>query len=196
MTARRVAVILVFGLLAGCGGGLSLSDYVDELNALEAQASADAERLQQTATGTDLTPQLLQAGFVRSGEIRQRVQERADQIEPPSEVAELHDRIFEWHREFMSVEADLAAVAGTTPDTDAGWTALSESDEMAAYRAALADGKDICDTFQAELDATAARGAFEDVPWLPGRMSEVVEAVIGCQWFPDDPANVLRWPPP
>jgi hypothetical protein len=66
---------------------------------------------------------------------------------------------------------------------------------MAAYRAAIAEGRQVCNEFQDELDSTAARGAFEDVPWLPGEMSEVVEAVLGCAWFPADPEDVDRWPP-
>ncbi len=48
-----------------------------------------------------------------------------------------------------------------------GWTALSQSSEMAAYRPALSEGKQICDGFQARLDATAAAGAFADTPWIP-----------------------------
>ena len=175
---------------------MSLSEYADELNALEADVRPDAERLASSVGGADFTPQMLQRGLELSGEIRVHVQTVVDTIEPPREVADLHERIFTWHEEFMAVEAALAARAGTAPDTEAGWTELSASPEMAAYRDSLGRGKEICDTFQSELDATAARGEFEDVPWLPARMSEAVEAVIGCQWFPDDPSTVLMWPPP
>lgn len=198
MTAGRVTLLLALGsaVLAGCGGGMSLTEYADELNAIEAAASAEADRLLASAQGVDLTPQMLQRGLEASGEIRERIQQAADEIEPPDEVAGLHDRIFAWHEEFMTVEADLADIAGATLDTDEGWTALSASDEMAAYRRALEQGKEICDSFQAELDDTEARGEFADVPWLPSRMSEAVEAVLGCEWFPDDPSIVFLWPPP
>ena len=198
MAARHTKVLLALGTViavAGCGGGMTLTDYVDELNAVEATASDRARELAASAQD-DLTPQTLQRGLELSHQIRVDVQEAADDIDPPAEVEDLHERIFDWHASFMAVEEDLARRAGLAEDTDEGWTALSASPEMAAYRVSLADGKELCDTFQADLDATAARGAFEDVPWLPGRMSEVVEAVIGCEWFPEDPSTVFQWPPP
>jgi hypothetical protein len=55
--------------------------------------------------------------------------------------------------------------------------------------------KQICDGFQARLDATAAGGAFADTPWIPSEMKEVVEAALGCQSFPEDPEDVYRYPP-
>ena len=67
---------------------------------------------------------------------------------------------------------------------------------MAAYRAAIAEGKQVCTGFQADLDATAERGVFTDTPWVPGELKEVVEAVLGCQWFPEHPEDVYRYPPP
>ena len=199
MTAGRTIMLLALGVAltaAACGGGTTLTDYVDRLNAVEAAASSEADELASTPPPEDFTPQLLQRGLERSHDIRVAVQDAADAIDPPDEVAELHERIFAWHEEFMRVESALAERAGLADDTDEGWTALSASPEMAAYRRSLAEGKDICDTFQADLDATAARGAFEDVPWLPGRMSEVVDAAIGCEWFPEDPSTVFLWPPP
>lgn len=183
-------------LLSACGGEMSLTEYVDRLNALEAEASARAERLRSSGESADLTPQDLATGLELSREIRETVQDAADDIDPPSQVEDLHDRVFDWHARFMDVEAALARRASGVEDTDAGWSDLSDSREMADYRVALADGKQLCDGFQAELDATSARGAFEDVPWLPGEMSEVVEAVVGCEWFPDDPQSVFQWPPP
>jgi len=66
---------------------------------------------------------------------------------------------------------------------------------MALYRSALAGAKQVCLDFQDRLDATEARGAFADTPWIPGEMKEVVERVLGCVWFPDNPEDVYRYPP-
>ena len=66
---------------------------------------------------------------------------------------------------------------------------------MAAYREGIAEGKRICIEFQAELDATEERGVFADAPWIPVEMAEIVEAVLGCAWFPEDPESVYRYPP-
>ena len=67
---------------------------------------------------------------------------------------------------------------------------------MVAYRESVAAGKQVCVDFQRELDDTAIRDEFKDVPWLPGELKEVVVAALGCQWFPDDPTTIYQYPPP
>ena len=184
-------------LLGGCGGDqMSLTEYVEHLNAIEAQASEQAEAIlaQAAQVGDDLTPQDVQAGLERARAIRIDVEQAAERIEPPEQVADLHDLIFDWHARFISVEEALAARAGLARDTAADWAALSESAEMIAYRAAMAEGKQICLDFQADLDATEERGVFAESPWVPGEMAEVVEAVLGCAWFPEHPEDVYRYP--
>ena len=42
------------------------------------------------------------------------------------------------------------------------------------------------------LDDTAERGVFADTPWIPTVLSEVVEARLGCDLFPDNPGDVFR----
>ena len=37
-----------------------------------------------------------------------------------------------------------------------------------------------CGRIQDAFDATAARAAFEDVPWLPEEMKESIEVALGC----------------
>lgn len=134
---------------------------------------------------TDFTPQHLQAGLERGlREIRVPLQTAADALEPPAQVADLHDLMWSWHAGFIPIEQALAARAGATA---ADWEALSDSPEMAAYRDAITEGKRVCTDLQAQLDATAARGVFTDVPRVPAELSEVVEAVLGCEWFPENP---------
>jgi len=192
-----LSVCLAVAVVACGGHELSLTDYVDRLNTVGAEATERGEALAASAAQTeDFTPQDLQAILEEAGSIRTDVQEAVDDLDPPGQIADLHTEIFDWHRRFIAVEAELARRAGEAEDTDADWTALSDSPEMAAYRDSIAEGKEICDTFQDELDATADRGAFSDVPWLPSRMAEVVDAVLGCAWFPDEPQDVYRWPPP
>ena len=66
---------------------------------------------------------------------------------------------------------------------------------MEAYRAALARAKQWCIDLDARFDATAQREVFADTPWLPGEMKEVVEAVLGCEGYPEHPEDVYRPPP-
>ena len=53
----------------------------------------------------------------------------------------------------------------------------------------------VCIEFQSRLDATEQRGVFADTPWIPAEMKEVVERVIGCEWFPENTDDIYRYPP-
>jgi len=189
---RSVPALLGIALLlGGCGGGeMSMTEYGERIDAAAAEAGQRADELFGDAVWTaDATPRQLQALLERGlREIRIPLQETVDGIDPPAQITVLHDLMW-------SVEEALAARVGETGDSVEGWTALSESPEVAAYRSAIGEGKQICDGFQARLDATAAGGAFADTPWIPREMQEVVEAALGCQWFPEDPEDVYRYPP-
>jgi hypothetical protein len=169
---------------------MSLSEYVDGLNAIEDQAHRHVEALQaeseQIATPNDLKTALDQVPAIRIEAL-----EAAEALDPPDQLADLHHLIFDWQAKIIPIEEALAARAGTVAD----WDELDQSPEMAAYRAALAEGKTVCSDVQAELDATADRGAFADTPWIPGEMKEVVEAFLGCETYPENPEDVFKQPP-
>ena len=200
MRFMLVGVCLVL-TVSGCGGSeMSLTEYVDQLNAinkrglqqyLELLASPQGEVLvaAEAAQITDFTPQDLQVGLEAVIEIAVEVKEAADAIEPPEQVADLHHRLFD--DKFTFFEEALAVRAGTA----ANWEELSESPEMEAFRAAIAEDKQACIDFQAELDATADRGVFADTPWIPGEMKEIVDAVLGCEFVPEIPEDLYRYPP-
>ena len=200
MRFMLVGVCLVL-TVSGCGGSeMSLTEYVDQLNAinrrglqqyLELLASPQGEVLvaAEAAQITDFTPQDLQVSLEGVIEIAVEVKEAADAIEPPEQVADLHHRLFD--DKFTFFEEALAARAGTA----ANWEELSESPEMEAFRAAMAEDKQACIDFQAELDATADREVFADMPWIPGAMKEIVDAVLGCEFFPENPEELYRYPP-
>jgi hypothetical protein len=141
---------------------------------------------------SDFTPEDLQAALERMGEIGVGVQVAVAAIEPPEQVADLHNFWFDFDDEsFTSAQEALAARAGTA----ANWEELSESPEMAAYRAALVEDKQACTDFQAQLNATEERGVFADTPWIPGEMKEIVEVLLGCEGYPEHPEDVYRPPP-
>ncbi|MCP4963714.1 MAG: hypothetical protein GY926_00575 [bacterium] len=196
---RHVAVTLCLALaVTACGGGeMSLTEYVDLVNDAADQAGDTAQQLtDQGILNKGDTPQEVEAGIERAiEEIRIPLQESVDAVDPPEQVAELHTLLWSWHADLIRVETTLAQRVGATPHTEAGWTALSDSPEVAAYRASIAEGKQVCIDFQAQLDATEARGVFEGVAFLPSELSEVVKAALGCEWFPEDPQDVYRYPP-
>jgi hypothetical protein len=177
---------------------MSLTEYVERLNAIADPATRrGAELVAEAAQISDFTPQHLQAGLERGlREIRVPLQEGADAIEPPDSIADLHYLLWDWHAEFISIEEALATRAGTAADTAAEWEALSDSPEMAAYRAQLAEGKQVCSEFQSELDARAEGGGFAIESWLAAELEEIGKAVVGCESFPEHPEDVYRYPPP
>jgi hypothetical protein len=183
-----VAVIVV---ASGCGGGdMSLSEYVDEMNAIGSRIAQQSDLVfaeaEQIATPSDVN-----AMMERVQPLRIEVLEGFEGLDPPEEVADLHRLISDWMAEIIPAEEALAARASAVAE----WEEFSQSSEMTAYRAALVEGKTVCTDFQAKLDATAARGVFTDTPWIPGELKEVVDAALGCESFPENPEAVFRQPP-
>lgn len=208
MAVRRTALCaLVAALfLSGCGGGdLTLTQYVERVDAIFERGMQQYEVLVTSPQGlvlvvgqgphlgfddegaqlTDFTPQDLQVALERVAEIQSEALAAAAAIDPPEQIADLHDLYF---RELPI--AELAARAGTAAD----WEELSASPEMARYRNALAADNQVCADFQAKLDATADRGAFADTPWLPNELTEIVDYALGCDSLPENPEDVYRPP--
>jgi hypothetical protein len=192
-----VLAVAVGVVAAGCGDDeLSLTEYVDEVNELMVNANEDAAALLLRPEGPliygygfdldEYTPQQLQLALESVGEIEAEVSEAADAIEPPEVIADLHRTMFD--SRFTIARSALARRAGEA----SSWEELSATPEMAAYRAAVAKDKEICIELQAELDATAERGAFADAPWVPAEMKEVVVAVLGCDAWPERPEDIFR----
>ncbi len=209
MTDRRFRywALVASIVLSACGGGeLSLNEYVERIQAIfdqgidryeELVASPEGQVLivgqgphlgfdDQGAQLTDFTPRDLHVVLEQLAEIQDEALESAAAIDPPDEIAELHELYFR-----ALPIAELAARAGTAED----WYELSESREMNAYRTALAADNGVCAEFQATLDATAARGVFADVPWMPSRLTEIVDFALGCADLPANPQDAYRPPP-
>ena len=194
------SIVCVALLTSGCGGGeLSLPEYVEELNAIVDRARQQYEALIATPQGAVLvaegaqlanfTPQDLQAAFEQLKTVELEVQEATEAMEPPEQIADLHKFFFDFDDDsFVSAQDVLAARAATAAD----WEELSATPEMAAYRTALAADKETCNDFEAELDATEQRGVFDETPWIPGELKELVALVIGCAGYPENPDDVYR----
>ena len=110
------------------------------------------------------------------------------ELEAPPEVEDLHDLLAGWTARMR----DAGAALGERAELAATWEGLLASAEYRRFEEALTGGIELCNEFQARLDATAARGAFADTPWIPGDLSDVADAVIGCETIPEDLDSVLR----
>jgi hypothetical protein len=145
-----------------------------------------AEYAQLAEPTLDDLKRMLEAGAALFAETN----EAAAALRPPTQVAELHRLIFDWQATMIPVSEAFAVRAAASTD----WGQVLESAEAEAYYAALAEGKTVCDEYQAQLDATADRGAFADTPWTPGELKEVVEAFLACDLFTENPEDA--WRPP
>lgn len=191
-------------LLAGCGGsGLSMAEYIDEVDGIFDQGITRYEALVSSPEGrvlivgqgahlgfdvggqqlADFTPQDLHVALGELAEIQDEALATAATIEPPEEIAELHALYFR-----ALPIAELAARAGTAGD----WQELSDSAEMVAYRNALEADNQVCADFQTKLDSIAARGVFAGAPWMPTRLTDIAEYALGCEALPADPQGVYR----
>jgi hypothetical protein len=182
---------------------MSLNEYVERVDAVFQQGIGQYEVLVASPEGkvllvgqgahmgfseegtrlSDFTPQDLHVAMEQVAEIQAEALALAAAIEPPEQIAEIHEIFF---RELPI--AELAARAGTAAD----WDELSATEEMAAYRTALAADNESCAQFQAKLDATTARGAFADTPWMPNELTEIVEYALGCGALPQHPEDAYR----
>jgi hypothetical protein len=177
--------------LVGCGGGgLSLTEYVDRQNAIGDRTNPQAEAL-IAELERSTTPRDVNATMERMVALRVESVEATEALDSPEQIADLHQLVLGWEVRLLPIEEALAVRAGTV----AGWEEFSQSAELADYRAALVEGKQVCIEFQTRLDATAMRGVFDDTPWIPGELKEVVEARLGCGLFPENPEDVFRLVP-
>ncbi|MCB2224219.1 MAG: hypothetical protein KQH83_08605 [Actinobacteria bacterium] len=198
MARRTLALVVLLPLLTlGCGASeMTLTEYAAEIDGIISEAADEWFEITSEPPGSvlvadrehldDFTPQDLQEALGRVIEVEVGLLEAVGAVDPPAQIADLHDRLF--NHEYTDVERALAARAGAASD----WEELSESPEMAAYREALAEDKRRCLEFEAYLDGTAGREAFEGMPWIPNDLTEVVSTVLNCDGYFEHPEDAYR----
>lgn len=180
MLRRWIGLGLLFVTAACSGGGLSLSEYAAQGQALttvmeERIAALDAEWETQP-------PTVERARSYWEHRIDALLEARAglEELEPPPEVAELHGPGMELFTELIEAEQALAARiesldVATGPDD---WWSTEEAEVVNAVNEEILS---LCLGFQAMYDATIERMSFTDVPWIPSNMKEIVSIDVGCE---------------
>jgi hypothetical protein len=189
-------------LISACGGSeMTMTEYVDSLNAIVGEARQQYQELAASAESrvlsaerdelVEFAPRDLQVALVHVRQIEAFVDEATSAIDPPEQITELHNLFFDFDSEFISAQEALAERAGTAVD----WNELSNTPEMAAYRMALAEDKQSCLESQAHVNSIGEQGeAFADTPWIPTELKEIFEVVLGCDGYPEHPEDVYRPP--
>lgn len=182
---RRVIVLLAaLMLLAGCGGGSpSLNDYVDALNVMNDDFSPRGEAnyveyLEKPAPTIDDLRALVDANLA----LRLDVEDALGELDAPDQISGLHDQWIAWHSRLLEADraqAERAASAGNLDE-------FLSSAELTEWGATLREGSVLCADFEERLNSTEALDLFADTAWMPSDLTEVVQAAIGCDNFPDD----------
>jgi hypothetical protein len=188
--SRTLAVMALCLVLAACSdSSLSMSEYGDRLNEIRGTYEPQAEVVQvEYLQVPQPTLEDLRIFIGREVAIRTEIEDAIRALDPPDEIADLHDLLADWITALRQAGEGLRDRVGTV----AGWDDFFDSAEYRTFETTLTGGTVVCDEFQAKLDATAARGVFADMPWIPSEMKEVVDAVIGCDTIPEDVDDVFR----
>lgn len=171
-------------VLAACAGSsLSMSEYGDRLDEIRATYTPQAEAVwAEYLQLPEPTLEDLKTLFDRDAALRIEIEELFRDLDPPDEIADLHDLLVDWVTSLRQADEALATRVGTL----GSWDEFLLSAEYRAFETTLTGGAGVCNEFQAKLDATAERGVFADTPWIAGDLKEVVDAVIGCDAIPED----------
>ena len=163
-------------VVTACGGGtLSLTEYSelfqsssfavsDEFDVLEAQWAS--------ATTVEDGKEVLD----RAVAIRTDLQNNLTDVNPPEALADFHGDLVALLGRFLAATEAWAVRAETATSLDE----LETSSEALAYWDLDAEMRPLCFELQSSLDSTAEREIFDEVPWIPGDMKEVVSLVMGC----------------
>jgi outer membrane murein-binding lipoprotein Lpp len=178
MRASLVVTVVLCLVLQACSSEASLTDYADQLEGLVTTMNARLDALDAEVEGTQDLDQV-------KGYARERVEARSDfidglrSLDPPEEVAELHTAALEIMSRLTKAESVLAErVQGM--ETSAGIDSIWDTPEGVAARAADEQAVALCRAAEAEINSTEERSTFEDVPWIPAEMKEIVRVAFGC----------------
>jgi hypothetical protein len=177
---RRVGLLFVALLVAvsACSGGLSLADYAEQLEVLVSSMNARLDSLDADPQGTaDLEAVRFYA--IERVEARSVFLTDLRALEPPDEVAELHETAVGIIERLVAAESALADRVMTMSSAD-DIGSIWDTPEGVAARAADGKAVELCLAAQSEFDETADRADLKDVPWIPAEMKEVILVAFGC----------------
>jgi outer membrane murein-binding lipoprotein Lpp len=179
MRVLVVGVVLSSLLMNACSAEQSVADYAEEVEALVVTMNA---RLDELDADLDQSWDLDHIHTYAEQRVaaRSALIDGLGALEPPDEVAELHETALEILKRVTAAETAMAdRVMTWTSESDV--QPIWETPEGIAARTADADAIAICLAAQAEFDQTADRAEFENAPWIPAEMKEVILVAFGCE---------------
>lgn len=177
---RSIVAVTCLALVASCGGGeLTLSEYAEEVEVLVTTMNRRLDDLDAERESEVPTVESTQAFRNARVAARRQFLDAFRALEPSEEATELHTAALGIVTRLTAAEEALARRAEDV-ETEAELGRLSETPEALAADAVDEEAIAICQAAQAQVDATADREVFEDVPWIPSEMTDVVLVFFGC----------------
>ncbi len=173
-------VTLLAVMLAACGdGSLTLTEYSDEVSSLiietDSRLDAKAEAYFAGDPNVEDAREYLEVRVAGYSELLDGV----DALEPPEQVTDLHTTLQEILGQLVVTEQARLSFAETVTgldELDQVW----EGPEAQAVRAAEQEAIVLCYAAQDRFDATEERERFDDAPWVPSEMKEVIRVALNC----------------
>jgi hypothetical protein len=176
----RALSVLLLGALAGCGGAsLSLGEYAAEGEHLVANMNAGFAELDAGWESQAPTREGALEYWEERLEIRETFLEGIEGLDPPREVEAMHETALDLFARINEADEALAARV-EAQDTVTGHWDWNDLPEGRVSLAIIEEIFEFCRYSQGQFDATQARGAVVDLPWVPSEMTEVISVSFGC----------------
>jgi hypothetical protein len=168
-------------IAASCGGNeLSLTEYAEQVEGLTTTMYGTLGDLGAELASEAPTVEGYQTFFDGQAAAYRELLDGLQAIEPPKGYAELHAVSVDIMARLTVAQEALSRRADDIETMDE-LSLLPDSPELLAADAARNEIIEFCQAMQAHFDATAARDAFVDVPWIPSELQEVVVIAFGCE---------------
>ena len=180
---RRIVISMFLFLLvaatAACSSAPTLSEYGEELEALVVTQNARLDELDAQVSGSASPDE--DRTYARERMLARRTLIAGlEDLSPPDSIADLHAEAIEILVRLADAEAVLADKVESA-ESVASVDDLWNTPEGVAARTADERAILICEAAEGTFDRTKAGAEFEDVPWIPAELKEVVDVVLGCR---------------
>jgi hypothetical protein len=180
MGRRTATGLLVLAVASGCGAGsLTVSEYAEAAEQLVATMESDFRALDADWESREPSVEGALDYWQRRLEIREEFLEGVDDLTPPEAIQGMHETALDVFGRITAADEALAARVARYDSITEHWQ-WTDTPEARASDAILQEVWAFCRASQADFDATAQGEAFEDMPWVPSEMTEVVSVAFGC----------------
>ena len=166
--------------VAGCGSGeLSLTEYATEVETLVTEMEVQFATIDTEWESQPPSVERARAYWDERLQVRSDFLDGVRALDPPEGVADMHLESIELFERMTDADVTLRAGVDEYDTISEHWQWV-DTPEGRAADAVLEDVFAFCRASQEEFDATEEREDFDDTPWLPADMKEIVRVAFGC----------------